>query len=161
MLMPEKYVVELSAEERDELRGLLRRKKLAAAKRTHAQILLKADQAEGGPAWPDTRIAEAFDIAVRTVGRVRERCVLHGLADALERRSNPRGPQSQRRLDGAGEARLCQLACSPAPEGREHWTLQLLADRLVRLEVVESISRETVRRALKKTNSSLGSRRSG
>lgn len=149
--MPKKYLVELSEEERDSLRQIASTGKHAARKRQHAQILLKADQAEGGPAWGDEQIAGAFDVSVRTVGRIRQRCVEHGLDDALTRRLNPAGPQKRRRLDGAGEAQLCKIACSAPPEGRQRWTLRLLADKLVELEVVESISLQTVSTALKKT----------
>ncbi len=155
--MFKKYLIELSPEERRMLKqDVLRKKHVAARKRQHAQILLKADEGEGGPAWTDEQIAEAFDVSVRTVGRIRERCVEYGLEDALERRRNPHGPLKHRRLDGADEARLCKIACSKPPAGRNHWTLQLLRDELVRLEVVDSICREAVRQTLKKTKLNLG-----
>ena len=155
LLMPKKHVVELTVDERRELESLVSKGKAAARKIQHAQILLKADQAESGPGWTDERIAEAFGVKVRTVERIRKRLVEHGLEDALVRRQNPHGP-SRRTLDGAGEAQLCRLACSAPPDGRERWTLRLLADRLVQLEVVKTISHETVRRTLKKTCSSRG-----
>jgi len=154
--MPKKYVIELSPDERQRLRGLVAKGKVAARKRQHAQILLKADQGEGGPGWPDSRIADAFGVRVQTVERIRKRCVEHGLEDALVRRQNPSGPQKRRKLDGAGEAQLCKLACSKPPEGRERWTLLLLADQLVQLQVVDSIGREAVRTTLKKMKLNLG-----
>jgi hypothetical protein len=154
--MSKKYIIELSVEERELLRQIAFTGKQASRKRQHAQILLKADQADGAPAWTDARIAEAFEVRTRTVERIRQRCVEHGLEDALVRRQSPTGPQKHKRLDGAGEAQLCKLACSPAPDGREHWTLELLADRLVQLRVAQTIGRETVRTTLKKTNSSPG-----
>ena len=152
--MPKKYVVELSAEERGYLRGIVSKGKGAARKIQHAQILLKADGGRDGPSWTDERVAEAFGVRVRTVERIRQRLVEHGLEDALNRRQGAHGPP--RKLDGAGEARLCQLACSAPPAGRERWTLGLLADGLVALRVVDSICRETVRLTLKKTKPSLG-----
>jgi hypothetical protein len=154
--MPKKYVVELSPVEREMLRSVVAKGRVLARKRKHAQILLKADQAEGGPAWIDEQIAQAFDVGVRTVERIRQRCVVHGLEDALLRRQDPHGQKMRRKLDGVAEAQLCKLACSAPPTGRERWTLRLLADHLVRLEVTPSISHETVRSTLKKTNSNRG-----
>jgi len=154
--MAKKYLVELSLEERIELKELLRKGKGVARMRQHAQILLKADQSEGGPGWPDQRIAEAFDVSVRTVERVRQRLVERGLENALVSRLDPHGPKMRCKLDGKGEARLCQIACSTPPEGRDRWSVRLLAEALVRLEVVESIGRETVRATLKKMNSNPG-----
>jgi transposase len=127
--------------------------KAAALKLTHARILLKADAAPGGPAWTDARIAEAIEVNRTTVEQVRQRFVEQGLQAALVRKKQAR-PSRERKLDGAGEARLIALACSEPPLGRAAWTLRLLADRLVELEVVDTISTETVRQALKKTNSS-------
>ena len=154
--MPKMYVVELSSDEREQLTAIVSKGRVLAQKRLHAQILLKADQGPGGPAWTDKQIADSTDVAVRTVERVRQRLVEHGLEDALTRRTNPYGSQARRKLDGEGEARLIQIACSEPPEGRQRWSVRLLADRLVELEVVDTISRETVRQALKKTNSSRG-----
>ena len=154
--MQKKYWVELSPEERKDLRQLVAHPKTPARKRLHAQILLKADQAPDGPGWTDQRIAEAFDLNKRSVERIRQRCVEQGLEDALVRRNNPSGPQLRRRLDGVGEAQLCRLACSAPPQGRQRWTLRLLADRLVELEVVQAISHETVGQTLKKMKLSLG-----
>jgi transposase len=146
-----KYRVTLCAEERQLLQGLIADGKAAAKKLAHARILLKADAAEGGPAWPDVRIAEALEVSTDTVGRVRQRFVEQGLEAALVRK--PKHGRGRRGLlEGCPEARLIALACSAPPEGRKEWTMQMLADRLVELEVVPSVSDETVRRALKKTS---------
>ena len=150
-----KYVVTLTVEERRALHELVARGKAAAQKLAHARILLKADAAGGGPAWPDGRIAEALEVSVATIGRVRRRFVERGTEAALVRKKQGR-PGRERALDGRAEARLIALACSPPPEGRAVWTMQLLADKLVELEVVASVSDETVRRTLKKTRSSRG-----
>lgn len=154
--MPKKYVVELSVEERQMLGDLVSKGRVLAQKRKHAQILLKADEGLKGEAWKDEKIAEAYDVSVRSVERIRSRFVEHGLEDALTQRRNPNGPHALRKLDGAAEARLTKIACSDPPTGRQSWTMQLLADHLVRLEIVEAISRETVRRTLKKTKSNRG-----
>jgi transposase len=150
-----RYKVTLDTEERQALHELIAAGKAAARKLTHARILLKADAADGGPAWPDGQIAEALEVSVATVERVRQRFVEQGLDAALDRkrREHPARPP---KLDGRAEARLIALACSAPPEGRAAWTMQLLADKLVELEVVDSISDETVRLALKKTRSSRG-----
>jgi transposase len=129
--------------------------KAAAKKLTHARILLKADAADGGPAWTDDRIAEALDVSTDTIGRVRQRFVEQGLEAALVRKKQDR-PSRERKLDGRAEARLIALACSAPPDGRKEWTMKLLADRLVELEVVDTVCDETVRRVLKKTRSSRG-----
>ena len=150
-----KYKVTLTTEERQQLHGLVAAGKAAAKTLMHARILLKADAAEGGPAWPDDRIAEAVEVSAATVGRVRQRFVEEGLEAALVRKNQDR-PSRERKLDGAAEARLIALACSTPPEGRAAWTLQLLADKLVELRVVDGVSDETVRRVLKKTRSSRG-----
>ena len=154
--MPQKrYLVTLTPEERQRLADLLSAGKRSALTLTRARILLKADQADGGPAWPDDRIAEALDCGVRTVERVRQRFVERGLEAALGRKPHDR-PSRERKLDGRAEARLIALACSEPPDGRAAWTLQLLADKLVELRVVDSVCDETVRRVLKKTRSSRG-----
>jgi len=150
-----KYKVTLTAEERNSLQDLIAAGKASAQKLAHARILLKADAADGGPAWTDVRIAEAVEVNVTTVERVRERFVEQGLDAALVRKKQAR-PSRQPTLDGRAEARLVTLACSSPPRGRVRWTLRLLADRLVELEIVEAVSTETVRRVLKKTNSSRG-----
>ena len=116
-----------------------------------ARILFKADQNKGGPAWTDPQICHALDVGVATVERVRKRFVEEGLDTALNRRKN-RTSTFRRKLDGHQEAQLVTLACSQPPEGRDRWTLRLLADKLVELEIVDSISYQTVRRVLKKTS---------
>jgi hypothetical protein len=149
-----KYKVTLTDEERTEMEGLISAGRAAARKLCRARILLKADAGPGGPAWDDGRISEALQVGRATVERVRKQFVEHGMDVALERKKPER--EYERRLDGPGEARLIALACSQAPEGRERWTLQLLADRMVALSYVPALSRDTVRRALKKTSSSRG-----
>src|SRR5688500_14363217 len=150
-----KYKVTLTAEERERLQELIASGKGAAKRLAHARVLLKANASGGGPAWPDARIAQAVELSVATVERVRQRFVEQGLEAALVRKKQDR-PSRERKLDGAAEARLIALACSPPPVGRVCWTMQLLADRLVELEVVDSVCDETVRRVLKKTRSSRG-----
>jgi transposase len=149
--MAKRYLVTLTAEEREWLARLVSAGKRSALTITRARILLKADQADGGPAWPDARIAEALDCGLRTVERVRQRFVERGLEPALGRKPQDK-PSRERKFDGAAEARLIALACSPPPAGRTRWTLKLLADWLVELEVFESVSDEAVRRVLKKTS---------
>jgi hypothetical protein len=155
-----KYKVTLTAEEREQLQALITAGKAAAKKLAHARILLKADAAAGGPAYDDQRIAEAVEVSTDTVGRVRQRFVEHGLEAALGRKKQEQ-PSRECKLDGRAEARLIALACSAPPAGRKEWTMKLLADKLVELEVVDAISDETVRRTLKKTRSSLGRKSSG
>lgn len=150
-----KYKVTLTADERQALHDLIAAGKAAALKLAHARILLKADAAPEGPGWTDDRIAEAVEVNLTTVERVRQRFVEEGLEAALVRKKQAR-PSRERKLDGDGEARLIALACSEPPQGRSAWTLQLLADKLVELQVVDSICDETVRQVLKKTNSSRG-----
>jgi hypothetical protein len=137
------------------LQSLIRAGKASALKLARARVPLKADAAPGGPDWPDEQIAEAVEVGLATVARVRRRFVELGVAAALERRKQA-CPSRQRKLDGRGEAKPIARACSAPPDGRTAWTLQLLAGRLVELEVVPSVSDETVRRVLKKTNSSRG-----
>jgi hypothetical protein len=152
--MATKYEVRLSDEERARLRTLVGRGVAIARRLTHARILLKADHSDAGPGWTDAAIAGALEVGLSTVARVRQRYVAAGLEAALDRK----GPDRvyERKLDGAGEARLIAVTCSAPPAGHARWTLKLLAARLVALEVVESISYETVRRTLKQTNSSPG-----
>ena len=150
-----RYKVTLDADERQQLHDLIAAGRADARKLAHARILLKADAAEGGPAWPDHRIADALEVSTATVERVRQRFVEQGLDAALDRKQRER-PAREIKLDGRAEARLIALACSPPPLGRAVWTMRLLADKLVELEVVDSISDETVRLALKKTRSSPG-----
>lgn len=143
-----KYVVALTEDERAGLRVLISAGKAAARKLVHARILLKADASPEGSGWDDVSISEALEVGTATIERVRKRFVEEGLEAALER-SRPRR-QYERRLDGVTEAHLIAVTCSEAPEGRERWTMQLLADKMVALGHVESLSRETVRRTLKK-----------
>jgi transposase len=150
----DKHIVRLTPADRRRLARMTRSGKHPARAVTHARILLKADQADGGPAWADAAIAAALDCGVRTVARVRKTFAEGGLDPAV-RRKRPTGRRF-RKLDGGQEARLIALACSPAPDGRGRWTMQLLADRLVELRVVDAVSDETVRRTLKKTTSSRG-----
>ena len=150
-----RYKVTLEVEERQHLHTLIAAGQADARKLAHARILLKADAADGGPAWPDRRIADALEVSVATVERTRQRFVEQGFDAALDRERRER-PARPIKLDGRAEARLIALACSPPPLGRAVWTMQLLADKLVELEVVDSISDETVRLALKKTRSSPG-----
>ena len=146
-----KYIVTLTADERQALSDLIAAGKAAAQKLAHARILLKADAADGGPAWPDHRIAGAIEVSPATIERVRRRFVEQGLDAALVRKEQAR-PSRERTLDGRAEAKLIALACSKPPDGRKCWTMRLLADKLVELEVVPAISDETVRRSLKKAN---------
>jgi transposase len=145
--MNKKYIVRLSDEEREQVAELTRTGKAAAYKIRHAQILLKADA--DGPAWTDERIAESFSVSVNTVLSVRQRLVEQGLEAALNRKKQAH-PSRSPRLDGEGEARLIALRCSAPPPGHARWTLRLLADQAVVLEIVEAISHETVRQTLKK-----------
>lgn len=150
--MASKYVVRLDAAEREGLELLVKKGKTQAYRIKHANILLAVDA--DGPDWSDEEAAETFGCHVNTVANVRQRFVEQGLEAAVERRKQ-KSPSRERILDGVKEARLIALACSAPPEGRSKWTLQLLADKLVALKIVESISDQTVRRTLKKTNSSL------
>ena len=147
--MAKKYIVRLSAEEREELEALVRKGKTQAYRIKHANILLAVDA--DGPSWTDEEAAEAFGCHVNTVSNVRQRLVEQGLEAAIERKKQ-KSPSRERILDGEKEARLIALACTEPPDGRSRWTLQMLADQLVALKVVESISDQTVRRTLKKTN---------
>jgi transposase len=152
--MPAKrYIVSLTVEERQDLEKVTKTGK-NALQISHAHILLKADvnQEDGG--WKDQPIKEAFNISIRTIERVRQRFVEEGLENALKPR--PSHTQRQRRIDGEAEAHLIALACSSPPEGYCRWTLRLLAEQIVQLGHLESISHESVRQALKKTSLSHG-----
>ena len=144
-----KYVVRLDKEEREQLRALVSTGRAAAVKLLHARILLKADVGEGSRRWTDAEIAEALDTSASTVHRVRQAWVECGMETALSRK-RPTGRQ-YRKLDGAQEAQLIAVTCSAPPEGRTRWTLKLLADRLVELNIIDTISPECVRTTLKKT----------
>lgn len=148
-----KYRVDLTENEREQLLNIARKGKSSARKVKRALILCKADEG-----LRDQEIAEALLVGAATVSRVRQRFVEEGLESALNER--PR-PGQRRKLDGKQEAHLVAVACSHAPAGHAHWTLKLLADKVVELEFADSISPETVRQVLKKTNSSRGRRRSG
>ena len=153
--MPAKlYKVTIEKEEREKLAALVNKGKGNARRMRRARILLMADEGQENGGWKDAEIAKALNASVRTIERTRQKCVEMGIEAALNH-TRPKKTKSKI-LDGAAEARLAQLACSEAPDGREHWSLQLLADKLIELEVVETVSRETVRTALKKMNLSLG-----
>jgi transposase len=152
--MKKKYIVTLTEAERQTLQAMLSRGKAAARRLMHARILLKADASADGPGWNDDQIAEGLEVGRATVERVRKAFVEEGLEAALERRKPRR--HYARALDGDGEAHLVALACQEPPEGRSRWTLRLLADRMVELDYIDQLSYQTVRRTLKKTNSSLG-----
>ena len=153
--MPNKiYIVELSDQERHELNRLINTGKTAAYKQRHARILLLADQGPEGPAMKDDQIAGAVGCGRATVERVRKRLVTEGREAALQRQKVDRS--SQRLLDGDAEAHLIALACSQPPEGRNRWTLRLLAEKMVELKIVQHCSKDTVHQRLKKTNLSLG-----
>ncbi|OHE27546.1 MAG: transposase [Syntrophobacterales bacterium RIFOXYC2_FULL_60_23] len=153
--MKKVFVVRLTETERSELDGLVRKGKASALTIARARILLKADQGKDGEAQTDGQVAEAVSVAAKTVFNVRRRWVEEGLEAALRRKKQD-CPSRSRKLDGAAEAKLVATCCGPAPQGRARWTLRMLADKLVELQVVDSISPETVRSTLKKTRSSLG-----
>ena len=153
--MPGKYyVVELSSEERKQLKQLINTGKTAAYKQRHARILLLADEGPEGPKMTDEEIAGAVGCGRATVERIRKRLVTEGFEAALQR--NPVDCSGRRLLDGDAEAHLVALACSQPPEGRNRWTLRLLAEKIVELEVVEHCGKDSVHRVLKKTNLSPG-----
>jgi hypothetical protein len=152
--MKKRYAVRLSDDEREELRRLIAAGTAPARKLAHARVLLKADEGPGGPGWVDERIAEAVESSQPTVSRVRKQYVEEGIEAALNRR--PPAREYRRKLDGAQEALLVALSCSQPPLGQARWSLRLLADKLVELEVVEAVSYQTVRRVLEKTSSSPG-----
>ncbi len=145
-----KYRVTLTAEERANLFDLISKGKGSKEKLSRARILLKADQGKEGEHWKDRQIAEAFYVSLSTVERTRQVFVEKGFAAALERK--PQQNRKKRIIQGDEEAHLIALTCSEPPKGRCGWTLRLLADKMVELEYVESVSYETVRIALKKTN---------
>ncbi len=148
--MAKKYLVRLTEEERTYLESLVHKGKVAAHKRLHAEILLKADMGALSDKWQDNQISEAFGISTRTVERVKKRLVQEGLESALNR-AKPIRVRS-RVIDGENEAHLVALTCGDAPDGHSRWTLRLLGQRMVELGYVESVSHETIRQTLKKTN---------
>lgn len=150
--MNKKYIVRLTAKERKELANLVKKGKTQAYRIKHANILLAVDV--DGPNWPDYRTAKAYKCHQNTVVNVRQRFVEQGFEAALERKKQ-QSPSRKRIIDGENEARLISLACSKPPRGAAKWTMQMLADELVALKAVDSVSGQTVWRTLKKTNLSL------
>ncbi|MBD1836196.1 helix-turn-helix domain-containing protein [Cyanobacteria bacterium FACHB-472] len=152
--MNKKYILRLTPEEKQQLEQLINQGKTAARKLTHARILLKANDSQEQGGWSDASIHQALDVSLSTIARVRQIFVEQGLDAAI----NPKTSSQVRlrKLDGVAEAHLIACCCSQPPLGRKEWTLRLLADEMVKLEYVDSISHETVRQVLKKTNSSLG-----
>ena len=145
-----KYIVDLSPSERNYLEEITNKGKTAAYKMNHARILLKADINHEGGGWTDSKISEALNIGHATIERVRKRFVEEGIEPALNRREQKN--RRSRIIDGEKEAYLIAIACSQTPAGKSHWTLQMLADKMVELKVVEKVSTETIRQTLKKTN---------
>ena len=145
-----KYVVRLSAEERAQLEELIRKGKRSAQLLTKARILLKADVSEHGKGWSDSAIATALDTGIATVERTRRQLVEEGFAAVLKRKYNPNSARP-RIFDGAAEAKLIALTLSPAPEGFARWSLRLLEEKVVELNIVEKASDNTIGRTLKKT----------
>jgi len=150
--MNKKYIVRLTGQERQELENLIKKGKTQAYRIKHAHILLAVDA--DGPNWPDHQVAKAYKCHQNTVINVRQRFVEQGFQAALERKKQ-QTPSRKRIIDGEGEARLISIACSKPPEGFAKWTMQMLADELVALKVVETVSGQTVWRTLKKTNLNL------
>ena len=146
--MEKKYIVRLTDEEREALRHVIKRLKGSSQKVRRAQVLLKADA--DGPGWTDKQIAEAFGCRTKTVENIRQRLVLEGFAVALEGK-RPAAPPRQRVFDGEQEAKVIALRLGLPPKGFANWSLRLLAEKVVELEIVEAVSHETVRRTLKKT----------
>jgi len=149
-----KYVVRLSSEEREQLESLVRAGKSPAQLLTKARILLKADVSEAGEGWSDSAISVALDTSINNIGRLRRRLVEEGLEAALKRKHNPNSAR-KRIFDGAAEAKLIALSCSPAPEGFARWSLRLLEEKVVELNIVKQVSDNTIGRTLKKTRSNL------
>jgi hypothetical protein len=149
-----KYVVRLSSEERERLESLVRAGKSPAQLLTKARILLKADVSEAGEGWSDSAISVALDTSINNIGRLRRRMVEEGLEAALKRKHNPNSAR-KRIFDGAAEAKLIALTCSPAPEGFARWSLRLLEEKVVELNIVKQVSDNTIGRTLKKTRSNL------
>ena len=155
-----KYIVKLSDDERGRLNALIQKGKAPARQLLKARILLKADASELGEAWSDSQIAEALDTSVDTIARARQQLVEGGLDAALTRKHSPNSAR-KRIFDGAAEAKLIALACSPPPKGRQRWTLTLLETAVVQLNIVDRASDNTISRTLKKTRSSPTSRSNG
>lgn len=146
--MTKRYIVRLTLDEREELECIVKKGRVAAQRRRHAGILLLVDEGEHGPAMSDAEVAEQMELSKGCVEKTRERCVSQGLEQALIRKRRCR--ERTQRLDGDAEAQLVKLACSDAPDGQARWTLRMLAGKLVELEIVDTVSHETVRQVLKK-----------
>jgi hypothetical protein len=147
-----KYVVKLSAEEREQLEGMVRAGKSSAQLQTRARILLKADVSEAGEGWSDSAISAALDTSINNVARTRQQLVDEGFEATLKRKYNPNSARP-RIFDGAAEAKLIALACSQAPDGFARWSLRLLEEKVVELNIVDKASDNTIGRTLKKTRS--------
>jgi len=158
--MPQKkYIVSLMPSERNFLEQLTKKGKIAAYKMNHARILLQADLNQEGGGWIDSQISKSLNISHATIERVRQRFVEEGIESALNRRKQKnRRPKT---IDGEKEAYLIAIACSKTPTGKGHWTLQMLADKMVELNYVEQVSTQTIRQTLKKMSLSLGSMNPG
>ena len=150
-----KYIVRLSKDERKQLKKLIKSGRGPARMFARARILLKADQGSDGPWWSDEKISEALEVTVQTIERIRKQLVEEGFDAVLSRREYKQ-KVSRKKIDGELEARLISLSCSEPPEGRVRWTLRLLADKIIELGYVETISHETIRQTLKKTNLNRG-----
>ena len=155
-----RYSVTLTPQERSQLKTLVKTGKGAAYRIRHANVLLAVDASEGAPQLTDAQVAKTLNITTRTIEHLRQRFVEEGFDAALSRKKRELPPREQL-FDGEKEARLIATACGPAPEGRVRWTLELLADRMVALKIVEHCSSQTIMRTLKKTNLSLGRKRCG
>jgi hypothetical protein len=155
-----KYIVKLSDAEREQLNTLIQKGKSPVRQVLKARILLKADASETGEAWNDGQIAEALETSIDTIARTRQHLVEEGLDAALTRKHSPNSAR-KRIFDGAAEAKLIALACSPPPKGRKRWTLTLLETAVVELNIVDRASDNTIGRTLKKTRSSPTSRSNG
>lgn len=158
--MAQKYVVRLSTDERNVLFRLIKEGTSGKEKQNRARILLKADCGEEGENWKDTQIAEAFYVSIKTVERIRKSLVEDGFEETINRKLLPHGNR-KKIIEGEEEAYLIALTCSEPPEGHAKWTLSLLADKMVECKYVESVSTNTIGRALKKTNLSLGKKKNG
>jgi transposase len=153
IIMKKKYHLHLTNNEREHLFEVIGRGSCPARKQTRARLLLKLDEGQEGPAWSDAQAAEAMEVCEATAARMRRQFGKEGLEATLNRKAPDR--EYERKMDGQNEAHLIRLACSKPPEGRDRWTLRLLADRMVQLGYLETLSYETVRSTLKKTSSNL------
>jgi transposase len=146
-----KYTVQLSLEQREYLEQIIKKGEFPARKIMHAHILLKTDKGPNGPRWSDTKIQEAFGLGETVLKVVRKRFVEEGLEAALNRKKQPKRPEKQK-VNGVQEAQIIAVLCTEDPEGAERWTIRALTNRIIELEIVESVSHETVRTVLKKMN---------